>query len=191
MIKIRNLQQKILSNNWTKLTDVSFEQLEADGHWSKQRRETYHNRAAVAVLPYNREKNTLLLIRQFRMPAYLVSGQLSVLEACAGLVDDGETNEQAILREAKEELGYRIHDLVSVFSGFTTPGFSTEQLTLYLAHYFPDDKLGSGGGLIQEGENIEVVEQNIDDAFALLDSFSIHDMKTALLLNALKFRFNK
>lgn len=191
MVKIRNLQQTTLSDNWTKLTDVSFEQQEHDGRWSKQRRETYHNRPAVAVLPYDKERKTVLLIKQFRAPAYLVSGQMAILEACAGLIDAGETDEQAVLREAREELGYHVHNLTLAFRGFTTPGFSTEQLSLFLADYCPDDKFSRGGGLIQEGESIEVIEKNITDAFELLDNNIINDMKTALLLNELRHSIMK
>lgn len=188
MLKIRNLQQKLLSDHWTKLTAVSYEQQEKDGHWSNQKRETYHNPDGVGVLPYDCQRKTVLFVRQFRVPPYLVNGTESVLEACAGHIEKGETAEQSILREAGEELGYQIHHLELVFNGFTSPGFSTEQLWLYLAQYRQQDHLSSGGGLIEEGENLEIVEMDFDEAVSLLDKKQINDMKTALLINALRLR---
>lgn len=188
MLKIRNLQQTVLSDHWTKLTAVSYEQQEKDGHWSSQKRETYHNPNGAAVLPYDRDRKTVLFVRQFRAPPYLATGTMSVLEACAGHVEKGENAEQTILREAKEELGYQIHHLDLVFKGFTSPGFSTEQLWLFLAHYRPQDHLLPGGGLKEEGENLEIVEMAFHEALELLDKNQINDMKTAVLINALRWR---
>lgn len=188
MLKIRNLKETVLSNHWTKLTLVSYEQQEADGHWSTQKRETYHNRNGAAVLPYDKERKTVLLVKQFRAPSYLATGTMNVLEACAGHVEKDESAEQTMLREAREELGCQIHNLELVFKGFTSPGFSTEQLWLYLATYRPDDRRFSGGGLVTEGENLEIVEMPVEQVIKLHDKKQLDDMKTALLVNELHHR---
>ncbi|MHC5307902.1 NUDIX domain-containing protein [Bartonella sp. LJL80] len=191
MDKIRNLNQTVLSDGWRRLTSVSYEQLDAGGHWQPQKREVYHSGKAVAVLPFDEMRKTVLLVKQFRVPAYLEIGASGLLEACAGLVDEGETAEEAVIREAQEELGYNIDALSNIFQGFTSPGYSTEQLLLYLARYRPEYHKGPGGGLPQEGEDIEIIELPIGNALKLLDDHQIHDMKTAFLLAALRLRLSE
>ena len=188
MLKIRNLKETVLSDHWTKLTAVSYEQQDADGEWKTVKRETYHNRNGAAVLPYDEDRKTVLFVKQFRAPTYLATGSMYVLEACAGHIEKGESADDTMLREAKEELGYQIHNLELVFKGFTTPGFSTEQLWLYLANYRPQDHRFAGGGLAKEGENIEIVEMPVEEAIKLNDKQQINDMKTALLVNELRHR---
>ena len=188
MLKIRNLKETVLSDHWTKLTAVSYEQQDAGGEWRTVKRETYHNRNGAAVLPYDEERKTVLFVKQFRAPVYLASGSMYVLEACAGHIEKDESADETMLREAKEELGYQIHNLELVFKGFTTPGFSTEQLWLYLARYRPQDHRFSGGGLANEGENLDIVEMAVEEAIKLNEKGQINDMKTALLINELRRR---
>ncbi|EJF89221.1 NUDIX domain-containing protein [Bartonella tamiae] len=188
MTKIRNVENKTLSYGWRQLTATSYEQKFADGHWRKQTREVYHCQKAVVVLPFNLKTKTVVFVRQFRIPAYLEQGLTSLLEACAGMVDEKETEEQAVMREAKEELGFQLHNLDRVFEGFVTPGYATERFILYLAHYEQEDKTGFGG-LLEEGEEIECIEMPIEKAFMLLDNCQINDMKTALLLTILRQKY--
>ena len=84
--------------------------------------------------------------------------------------------------EAEEETGYRLHDVHKVFEAFTSPGLVTEKLHFFVAEYEPEMKVGAGGGLAEEGEEIEVLELSIDEALAMIADGRIVDAKTIMLL---------
>ena len=69
---------------------------------------------------------------------------------------------------------------------FTSPGAIAERLTLFLAEYDSDHRLGPGGGHEGEGEEIEVMEMSFEDAWSLLENGTIADAKTIILLFYLK-----
>lgn len=164
------------------LRKVVFDILGADGRWSTQEREAYDRGNGATVLLIDRQRRTVLLTRQFRIPAYLnghVDGML--LETAAGLLDDDDA-ETAIRREAEEETGCRIRSITRLFELFMSPGSVTERVAFFVADYTTADRTGSGGGLEEEGEHIEVVEMDLDDAIAAVADGRITDGKTVLLL---------
>jgi nudix-type nucleoside diphosphatase (YffH/AdpP family) len=124
----------------------------------------------------------VLLVRQFRLPVLMTSGADSLLEACAGVLDGDEDAETCIRREAEEEMGCRLHDLQRLYSAYTIPGSVTERVTFFTARYTPADRISAGGGHPDEGEDIEVVEMTLDDAFAATRDGRIVDAKTILLV---------
>ena len=69
---------------------------------------------------------------------------------------------------------------------YSTPGSMTERIYCYTAHYTPIDKVENGGGRADEGEDIEVLEMPLDEAYAMVASGTIMDAKTILLLQHLK-----
>ncbi|MDJ0930076.1 NUDIX hydrolase [Breoghania sp.] len=89
--------------------------------------------SAISVLPYDPERGTILLTRQVRVPVHLNGDDARLVEACAGLIDEGEDAEHAVHREAMEEIGTRLVTLEKVEQVYTSPGFSTEKISLYLA----------------------------------------------------------
>jgi nudix-type nucleoside diphosphatase (YffH/AdpP family) len=93
-------------------------------------REHYDRGNGAALLPYNRENRTVLLVRQFRWPAYVNGYDDLLIEAAAGLLDDAEP-EVRIRAEVEEELGYRLGDVRKVFEAFMSPGSVTEILHFY------------------------------------------------------------
>ena len=111
-----------------------------------------------------------------------------MLEACAGLLD-GEPPELAVRREALEELGYRFDTLESLGRIFLSPGSLSESVWLYLAAYSPADRIGEGGGVAHEGEEIEIVEMTVDEAWTKIARGEICDGKTVILLQALKAKW--
>jgi nudix-type nucleoside diphosphatase (YffH/AdpP family) len=183
--RIRIRSTELLSDGWTKLKKVVLDYRRRDGGSDTQIREVYERGEAATVLPCDPDRGTVLLVRQFRLPVYLTSGMEDMLEACAGVLDEGEDAETCILREAEEEMGYRLRELERVCSAYTIPGSVTERVTFFIARYSPGDKMSEGGGHPDEGEDIEVVEMSLDDACAATRDGRIVDAKTILLLQAL------
>jgi nudix-type nucleoside diphosphatase (YffH/AdpP family) len=134
------------------------------------------------VLPHDPERGTVLLTRQFRYPAY-VNGHPDgmLLEVAAGLLD-ADDPETAVRREAREELGVELGPLTLVFDAFMSPGSVTERVHCYVGAYSPDDRVETGGGLAEEGEDIEVLEVPWAEALAMVDDGRIADGKTIMLL---------
>ena len=95
----------------------------------------------------------------------------------AGIIDEGETAETAARREAMEEAGVRLGALEPVGEVWTTPGISTERMSLYLAPYAAADRVGIGGGVQGEHENIKVLELPLAGLGAELAAGRIGDMK--------------
>ena len=179
--RIRVKDIRVLSDSYTKLTSTPFEWRRADGEWQTQRREICDRGNGATLLPYNRKQRTVVLVKQFRYPAYVNGYDDLLIEAAAGLLDN-ESPENRIRLEAEEETGYRLHDVHKVFEAFTSPGLVTEKLHFFVAEYEPEMKVGSGGGLKDEGEEIEVLELPIDEALAMVASGRIADAKTIMLL---------
>jgi nudix-type nucleoside diphosphatase (YffH/AdpP family) len=152
-------------------------------------REVEDHGSAVAVLPYDPERRVALLVRQMRTGP-LVDGAADphLLEAPAGLVDPGESEEVAVRREALEEVGATLGTLDSIGSAWSCPGVSTERIALYLGAYSPADRVATGGGLAEENEEIEVLELSLAELARLQDDGALNDMKTLVLLSALRLR---
>jgi GDP-mannose pyrophosphatase NudK len=164
------------------LKKIQFERTTKGGGIQSQEREVYDHGNAVAALLYNREKRTVLLTRQFRLPAYLNDGDGMLWEACAGMVEKGEEPEATMKREIREEMGYEITALQKIYEVYSSPGSLKELLILFVGEYNPDQKVSEGGGLKEEGEDIEVVEMPLQEAFKKANSGEIKDAKTVLLI---------
>ena len=178
---VRVREVALLSSDWYVLRRTTFDYRHRDGHWSTEQRETYDRGNGATVLLYDTDRRTVLLTRQFRFPAY-VNGHPDglLLETAAGLLDDDDPV-TAVRREAEEETGCRVGELTHVFDVFMSPGSVTEQLHCYAGPYDAGTRASAGGGLVDEGEDIEVVELGIDEALAAVGT-GIVDAKTILLL---------
>jgi nudix-type nucleoside diphosphatase (YffH/AdpP family) len=104
-----------------------------------------------------------------------------LIEAAAGLLDDNSP-EVAVRREAEEELGVVVGEVQHLFDIWMSPGSVTERLHFFAAPYAPGDVTGPGGGVEEEGEDIEAVELPFDQALDMVDDGRIADAKTVLLL---------
>lgn len=183
--RVRNVTPEILSDNWYVLRKFTYEYQHSNGSWSRQTREAYDRGNGVVILLYNRERRSVVLTRQFRLPAYVNQHDGMLIEACAGLLDEDDP-EAAIIRETEEETGYRLERVTKVFEAFMSPGSVTERLYFYVAEYDADSKVSSSGGLADEGEDIEVLELDFDAAMGMIDSGEIMDGKTIMLLQYAK-----
>ncbi|MBP2615356.1 GDP-mannose pyrophosphatase NudK [Chryseobacterium jejuense] len=182
------LKTDILSDNWYTLNKVTFTVRKKDGTTETQSREAYDRGNGAAILLYNKISNTVILTRQFRLPTYIngnASGML--IEACAGLLDN-DNPEDCIKRETEEETGYKISKVEKVFEAYMSPGSVTEILHFFIAEYSNEMKINDGGGLEEEGEQIEVLELSFDEALTMLDTGEIKDAKTIMLLQHLRIK---
>ncbi len=139
-----------------------------------------------AILFYNKQQNTVILTRQFRLPTFINGNESGMLiEACAGLLDK-DNPEDCIKRETEEETGYRITDVRKIFKAYMSPGSVTEILHFFIAEYANSMKVHDGGGIEHEQEDIEVLEIPIEQAIAMMDTGEIKDAKTIILLQYIK-----
>jgi len=180
--RIRNIRKEVLSDNWYTLYKYTYEYQKDDGEWETQIRESYDRGNGAAILLYNKQKGTVILTKQFRMPTY-VNGNPSgmMIEVCAGLLD-GANPEDCIRKEVEEETGYQIRHVKKVFESYMSPGSVTEILYFFIGEYEEQMKVGAGGGAEDESENIEVLEVLIDEALDMIHNGEIKDAKTIMLL---------
>ncbi|RPE32035.1 NUDIX domain-containing protein [Kitasatospora cineracea] len=179
---VRVREVELTSQGWHVLRRTTFDYRGRDGRWTTQQRETYDRGNGAAVLPYDAARGTVLLTRQFRYPAY-VNGHPDgmLVEAAAGLLD-ADDPVTAVRRESLEELGVELGPLTHVLDAYMSPGSVTERLHCYAAPYRPADRTGRGGGLAEDGEDIEVLELPFAEALAMTRDGRIADGKTVLLL---------
>jgi nudix-type nucleoside diphosphatase (YffH/AdpP family) len=179
--RIRVKAVRLLSDNHYTLKTTTFEWRRGNGEWQTQHRESYDRGNGATLLPYSLAQRTVVLVRQFRYPAYVNGYDDLLIEAAAGLLDDASP-EARIRAEAEEETGYRLRDVKKVFEAFMSPGSVTEKLHFFVAEYEPSMRIGAGGGLASEGEDIEVLELPFDEALAMIGDGRIVDAKTIMLI---------
>jgi nudix-type nucleoside diphosphatase (YffH/AdpP family) len=183
MIKnVKVIRTDILSDNWYVLKKVTYSYEKSNGQVLEQSREAYDRGNGATILLYNKQKQTVILTRQFRLPTY-VNGNSSgmLIESCAGLLDADEP-EECIRRETEEETGYRVTDVKKVFEAYMSPGSVTEKLYFFIAEYSKEMQVNEGGGVDHEEENIEVLEYDFDEAMEMVNRGEIMDAKTIMLL---------
>ena len=173
-------QVELLSDDWGVLNKTTFALQTMDGGWDVQTRETYDRGNGATLLLYNRARRTVVLTRQFRLPAYVNGHDGFLVEAAAGLLD-GASPEERIRAEVEEETGYRVGTVSGLWDAFMSPGSVTERLHFFAAEYEGRDRVGPGGGVAAEGERLDVLELDIDAALAMIGT-GIVDGKTIMLL---------
>ncbi|GAA2451167.1 NUDIX domain-containing protein [Streptomyces glaucus] len=180
--RVRIVDVEVLSCDWYVLRRTTFDYQHRDGHWSREQRETYDRGDGATILLYDTDRRTVLLTRQFRLPAY-VNGHPDgmLLETAAGLLD-GDTPEEAVRREAAEETGCVVDAAEHVFTVYMSPGSVTERLHFFAARYHPASVAATHGGVIGEGEDIAVVELPFHKALDMINSGEIVDAKAIMLL---------
>jgi nudix-type nucleoside diphosphatase (YffH/AdpP family) len=179
-VVIRDVE--VTSDGWHVLRRTTYDYRGRGGNWEIQQRETYDRGNGATILLYDAPRRTILLSRQFRFPAYVNDHPDGMLiETAAGLLDDQDP-ETAIRREAQEELGVIVGDLEHIYDVYMSPGSVTERLHFYAAPYSAATRRGAGGGVADEGEEIEVVEIEIDAALRMIGDGRIADGKTIMLI---------
>ncbi|MBN0977851.1 NUDIX domain-containing protein [Pseudomonas hygromyciniae] len=187
---VRITSEELLSDNWYLLKKYRFDLRRRDGSWQAQTREVYDRGNGATILLYNTLQRTVLLIRQFRMPTFVNGHDGYLIETAAGLLDNASPEERIRL-ETEEETGYRIGPIEKIYSAFMSPGSVTERIHFFIGEYQPGDRVSEGGGLAEEGEDIDVLELGFDEAIAMVARGEIVDGKTIMLLQYLELRLLK
>lgn len=182
---VRIVNQHVLSDNWYLLKKIEFELRLQDGSWQPQAREVYDRGDGATILLYNLTRRTVILTRQFRIPAFVNGHSGYLIEAAAGLLDNASPEERIRL-EAEEETGYRVNKVRKVYEAFMSPGSVTERIHFYIGEYQQEDRVSAGGGLADEGEHIEVLELPYAQAIEMVEDGRIMDGKTIILLQYLR-----
>src|SRR5450631_451051 len=179
---IRILARRVLSRGNGILEKFTVSRNRFNGSAQSFDREIYDTGDGVAILLYDPSRSRVILVRQFRLTAFLRDGRESLIEVCAGKLD-GEDAGQRIIKEAEEETGFIVRNPRRLFEAYMSPGTFAEKLTFFAAQCTAGDRTGKGGGLEDEDEDIEVLEPTLDEALAMIGNGEIVDAKTILLLH--------
>ena len=153
-------------------------------------RELFVRHDAVCVLPYDPQRDCVVLIEQFRVGALDKSLNPWLIELVAGLIDKDEQPEEVARREAVEEAGLELAELWPLTQYYPSPGGSDERVHLYVGRC---DSRGAGGvhGLEEEGEDIRVLVWSFDEALAALDDGRIDNAASIIALQWLALNRDK
>lgn len=178
---IEILKDETLSKNWYHLRNVTFDYTGSNGQTKTLKREVYDRGNGATILLYDPKRDSVILVRQFRMPAHLNGHSGWLLETPAGLLD-GDNPTEAIRREVVEETGYVVKDVLPVFQSFMSPGAVTEIIHFFAAVIDVTERAEEGGGAAHEDEDIEVLEVPLAEAMTMIETGDICDGKTIMLL---------
>lgn len=178
---IRFQGTETLSRESDRLKKTGFDLKARNGEWIHQDRETYRRDDGATVLLYNRARRTVVLTRQFRLPVHMHGEPGYLVETVAGVLEGADPIVR-IKEEIKEETGYDVDEVRPVGRAYMSPAAVVELVHLFVAEYEPGRKVGPGGGLHEEGEDIEVLELPFEEAYAMLARGEIVDGKTIILL---------
>ncbi len=179
--RISIVDTRVHHDGWSNCKTVTYDYRRSDGAWQRQSREIFHCGHGVTILPCDQQRRTVILTRQFRCAASLEGCDQFLIETPAGMLD-GALPEDRIVAEAEEETGYRVRNARKVFEAFMSPGAFTQKITFFVGEYSPQDRVSEGGGLLEEGEDIETIELDFDTAMTMASDGRIQDGKTIMLL---------
>ncbi len=177
---VKILGERVIAKERFALTRTRVQITRADGAKREIDHEIYRHSPAAAILLYDPARALVMLVRQFRLAAYLAGGKVSMLEVCAGMLD-GDAPEICAKREAMEETGVAVAAATHAFDSFMSPGGMTEMISCFVAAYGAADRIGSGGG-VDADEDIEIVELPFAEALRMIGDGRICDAKTIGLL---------
>jgi nudix-type nucleoside diphosphatase (YffH/AdpP family) len=186
--QVKTLSSQILSDLFYTLKLDTFEYHRSSGEIQTLKRIVFDRGNGAAVLLYNKKKETFVLTKQLRYPVRTNKHNGAMIEVCAGLLDELDPL-TCVKKEAEEETGYEIFNIKKIMEIHPSPGAVTEILHLFIAEYSDENKIADGGGLIEEGEDIEVLEISYNDVYKMIETGEITDAKTIILLQYAQMNF--
>lgn len=186
--RIELLTTTTLLEGWSKVVRLVYRVLGRDGGWQQQDRDLLDRGDGVTVLLCDRTRRTVLLLKQPRVIAKVRSSAINArfgtqtIEACNGQVEPGETPLACALREVEQETGHRLTTLHPIGGVYASPGASLEIVHLFWGEYDATTRVNAGGGLANEGEDIELLETPLDEAMRWIADGTVCDARTILTL---------
>jgi ADP-ribose pyrophosphatase len=178
MKKVELLSRKTVFDDFFTIEEARLRFERYDGTMSDEvRRLNFERGDSVAALLVDRLKGVVYLTEQFKYPAYEKAGGWLV-DVVAGMIDAGETPDEAVRREIAEEAGFAVEHLEAISTFFVSPGGTSERISLYCALVSDASRLSAGGGLATEAEDIKVIEWSIEEFLAQTTSGRLQDAKT-------------
>lgn len=178
--------RQLLLDGFFRVEQVTLSHRLLDGRMSQPLQRLHLDRGdGAALLLHDPVRQAIFLVRQFRFASW-EQGPGWLLETVAGVVESGKTPEEVARQEAWEEAGFRLDSIEPVSSFYLTPGGSSERIFLFYAAVDATMRQSRGGGLEEEGEDIEVVEMPLAQAWEALDTGRICDAKTIIALQWLR-----
>jgi GDP-mannose pyrophosphatase NudK len=181
----RIVATEIMAKGWSSLSRLTVLGKRLDGREVELIREVSDHGHGASILPIDTARGLCLLVWQWRAGAAFTGHDGWMIEACAGLLD-ADQPKACVQREALEELGTNVHNILHICDCFSSPGALSERVSLFLGQYSAEDRISAGGGLNDEDEDIEVIERPLDEAYAMIASGQIVDAKTIILLQHAK-----
>ena len=183
-LNINVIKDKILSENWFLLRNMTYELTRSDGSVVRHKREVYDRGNGATIMLYNRRKQSVVLVRQFRVATWVNGNEDGMLiETCAGLLDNDEP-EVCVRKEAIEETGFEVGEVRKLFELYMSPGGVTELIHFFIAEYSDAQRATDGGGV--DDEEIDVLELPFTQALEMVANGEIRDGKAVILLQYLQ-----
>jgi nudix-type nucleoside diphosphatase (YffH/AdpP family) len=184
-MKVNIIKKEIVFEKYFKIEEAKLQFEKFDGNMSNViTRLNFDRGDSVAAIIFNIDTNKAYFVNQFKYPCYSKHGGW-ITEVVAGIIDEGETPEEAIKREILEEIGYNTLAIEKISTFFVSPGGSSERIFLYLAKVDNSQKIDNGGGLISENEDIKLVEYSLVELSQMINKDEIKDAKTIIAINHL------
>jgi ADP-ribose pyrophosphatase len=194
MKKVEIIEEKTIHDGFLKVIQAKLRYENFNGSWVEPSPlEKIERGDSVAALIWNKDTSKVVLVEQFRYPAYKPEklGTGWITEVAAGVIEKDEEPQETVKRELIEEIGYKVEALEHIGDFYVSPGGSTEKIFLYYAEVRNIDKVAKGGGVKQENEDIRNLEYPWEKILRMLDNNEFNDAKTIIALMWLKSRREK
>jgi len=171
------LSNRIVYDAFFPVREVQFRHTKIDGTMSRTLSRVAMEVGGVAsCILLKAKERRVILVEQFRCPVMQGDGGWFV-ELVGGLIEPGETAEEAIRREAREETGYELGELTPIYRYHPAPGTIIEHVTMFVAE--AGERVSAGGGHDAD-EDLRVLEWSYEEYFEALDSGAIKDAKALI-----------
>ncbi|OAT33685.1 ADP-ribose diphosphatase [Proteus myxofaciens] len=183
------LGKKDLYKGFFRMTEYRFKHRLFAGGWSNEiKREVFERGHAGVLLAYDPKKDSVVLIEQIRIPAYETSDTPWLLEAIAGMIEEGETPKEVVKREAQEEAGISIGRCEPIISYLSSPGGASERMHVFVGEV--DSTTAKGiHGLDSENEDIRVHVVSREQAYQWVEQGIIDNAATVIAIQWLQLHY--